>query len=147
MEDHRGKPVTYEIDTHEFFVKLFDRKEVLRELLVRKGVAHAPSSKNNKGRSQHSKEAAEGERQNELAPQEIEKLNLIKMKTLLENEETIEKADMQNVKELVEDFASFFIATFDEKRKKWAKICFRENAKRRKAKAEENAKKLSLIHI
>ena len=141
MEDHRGKPVTYEIDTHEFFVKLFDRKEVLRELLVRKGVAHAPSSKNNKGRSQHSKEAAEGERQNELAPQEIEKLNLIKMKTLLENEETIEKADMQNVKELVEDFASFFIATFDEKRKKWAKICFRENAKRRKAKAEENAKK------
>ena len=44
MEDHRGKPVTYEIDTHEFFVKLFDRKEVLRELLVRKGVARAPSS-------------------------------------------------------------------------------------------------------
>ena len=144
MEDHRGKPVTYEIDTHEFFVKLIDRKEVLRELLVRKGVAHAPSSKNNKGRSQHSKEAAEGERQNELAPQEIEKLNLIKMKTLLENEETIEKADMQNVKELVEDFASFFIATFDEKRKKWAKICFAKTRKDGKRKRKKTPRRMEV---
>ena len=54
-------------------MKLFDGKEVLRELLVRERGGDAPS-KNNKGRSQHSKEAAEGERQNELAPQEIEKV-------------------------------------------------------------------------
>ena len=136
-EDHRGKPVTYEIDCKELFAKSFDRREVLREVLERKGVAYSSSSsaKNNK------KKEAEGEHlETTLTPKEIEELNLIKRKALLENDETIEKADVENVKELVEDFASFFIATFDEKRKKWAKKCFRENAKRRKAKAEENAK-------
>ena len=136
-EDHRGKPVTYEIDCEELFAKSFDRREVLREVLERKGVAYSSSSsaKNNK------KKEAEGEHlETTLTPKEIEELNLIKRKALLENDETIKKADVENVKELVEDFASFFIATFDEKRKKWAKKCFRENAKRRKAKAEENAK-------
>ena len=137
-EDHRGKPVTYELDCEELFAKSFDRREVLREVLERKGKTYRSSSAS--GKNNTKKKEGEREHNGTLTPKEIEELNLIKRKTLLENDDTIERADVENVQELVEDFAAFFIATYDEKRKRWAKKCFRENAKRRRAKSEENAK-------
>ena len=57
-EDHRGKPVTYELDCEELFAKSFDRREVLREVLERKGKTYRSSSASGKNNTKKK----EGER-------------------------------------------------------------------------------------
>jgi hypothetical protein len=116
-EDHRGKPVTYEIDSEDLFAKGFNKFEVLRDILKRKGEDEMASAVSQK---------------HDLPPITTTTTTTMKKKKFLEDDEVIESCDLELVKDLVEDYAAFFISSFDDSRKQWASKFFKSNAKQRK---------------